>query len=150
MNSQSYVRILVAVAIGAVVGMGGSLFFYAKGYSYLSNDPTACANCHVMGDHLASWGHSSHKAVAACNDCHLPQGLVQKAWAKGMNGLLHGAAFTQGGYPDPLQIRPGNREIVEAACRSCHQDIVHAIDRASAENNPLTCVKCHVEVGHPR
>jgi hypothetical protein len=29
-------------------------FVYAKGYSYLTNDPGACANCHIMADHPPS------------------------------------------------------------------------------------------------
>lgn len=45
-------RALVAVAAallsGAVVGIGGFTFVYARGGAYLTNDPTACANCHVM------------------------------------------------------------------------------------------------------
>ena len=34
--------------IGLALGVGAYTFVYAKGYSYLSNDPQACANCHVM------------------------------------------------------------------------------------------------------
>ena len=45
----------IAVAIGAAIGLGGFTFVYAKGYSYLSNDPNACANCHIMRDHLDAY-----------------------------------------------------------------------------------------------
>ena len=34
----------IALAIGAVAGLGGFTFVYAKGGSYLGNDPAACAN----------------------------------------------------------------------------------------------------------
>ena len=35
--------IVVGVLIGVVVGVGSYTFIYAKGYSYLTNDPRACA-----------------------------------------------------------------------------------------------------------
>jgi len=44
----SLAMIILGVLIGVVIGVGGYTFIYAKGYSYLTNDPAACANCHVM------------------------------------------------------------------------------------------------------
>jgi formate-dependent nitrite reductase cytochrome c552 subunit len=38
----------IALAIGAVMGLGGFTFVHAKGASYLRNDLNACANCHIM------------------------------------------------------------------------------------------------------
>ena len=86
--------ILVAVLFGAAVGIGSYTFAYAKGGSYLRNDPQACANCHVMGDHYASWLKSSHRAVAGCNDCHTPPGTIPKYLSKAGNGFRHASAFT--------------------------------------------------------
>ncbi|RYE57570.1 MAG: hypothetical protein EOP20_07245, partial [Hyphomicrobiales bacterium] len=70
---------VIAVSIGAAVGLGGYTFVYAKGASYLGNDPNACANCHVMQDHLDGWYKSSHRSVATCNDCHTPAGFPSPA-----------------------------------------------------------------------
>jgi cytochrome c nitrite reductase small subunit len=46
------VRAPVAVAIGSVIavvlGIGGYTFVYARRASGLTNDPAACANCHIM------------------------------------------------------------------------------------------------------
>jgi cytochrome c nitrite reductase small subunit len=56
--------VVIALAIGTALGLGGFTFVYAKGYSYLRNDPNACANCHVMRDHLDAYVKSSHRAVA--------------------------------------------------------------------------------------
>lgn len=39
---------LAAVVVGFVAGMGAYTFVYARGASYLTNDPSACVNCHVM------------------------------------------------------------------------------------------------------
>ena len=62
--------IAASLAIGLAIGIGAYTFVYAKGGSYLTNDPAACANCHIMDEHYAAWQKSSHHAVAGCNDCH--------------------------------------------------------------------------------
>ena len=36
-----------AVLAGVAAGVGGFTFVYARGYSYLTNDPKACVNCHT-------------------------------------------------------------------------------------------------------
>jgi len=46
------------------------VFTLAKGLSYLSSDPKACINCHVMNTSYATWQHSSHSQVK-CIECHL-------------------------------------------------------------------------------
>ena len=53
--------VVIAGALGAMAGIGGYTFVYAKGASYLGNDPNACANCHIMQDHLDGWIKSSHR-----------------------------------------------------------------------------------------
>ncbi|WP_373046746.1 cytochrome c nitrite reductase small subunit [Vulgatibacter sp.] len=139
----------LAVAIGAAVGTGGYTFVYAKGYSYLQDDPTACANCHVMENHYAGWTKSSHRSVATCNDCHAPTGLVAKYVNKADNGFWHGLKFTTGEFKDPIQIRAHNREITEAACRNCHGALVDQMDTAHADAEGVSCIRCHGSVGHP-
>lgn len=52
----------IALVMGSVVGLGAYTFVYAKGASYLSNDPRACANCHIMQDHLDGWIKASHRS----------------------------------------------------------------------------------------
>ncbi|MDX1495326.1 MAG: NapC/NirT family cytochrome c, partial [Longimicrobiales bacterium] len=64
--------LVTAVLLGAAIGLGGFTFVYAKGHSYLTDDPGACANCHIMDDHYAAWLKSSHAQTATCNDCHTP------------------------------------------------------------------------------
>ena len=72
MRGSLAVSIIVAVLAGLVIGLGGYTFLYAKGYSYLTNDPQACTNCHVMQAQYDAWVKSSHHSVAVCNDCHTP------------------------------------------------------------------------------
>lgn len=145
-------QILVA-AFGLLVGIGVFTFVYARGGSYLTNDPQACANCHVMEEQLSGWTKSSHHAVAVCNDCHAPHTFFGKYSTKALNGFFHSWAFTTGRFPDPIQITPRNRQIAEAACRHCHGEIVEAVDSprsapAGAHQAGESCLRCHSEVGH--
>ncbi len=139
----------IALLIGAVVGLGGFTFIYAKGGSYLGNDPASCANCHIMQDHLDAYVKSSHRSVATCNDCHTPPGLVPKYLTKAEHGFFHSLAFTTGDFHDPIQIKDRSRRVTENACRKCHQDIVHEIDTTSAREGSMSCIRCHATVGHP-
>jgi cytochrome c nitrite reductase small subunit len=141
-------HLLVAVVLGTLIGLGGYTFVYAKGYSYVTNDPAACANCHVMENHFSAWTKSSHRAVAVCNDCHTPPGLVPKYATKALNGWNHSLAFTTGRFPEPIQITPRNTAVTEQACRKCHQEIVSAIEGPHPETNRLSCIRCHGTVGH--
>ncbi|MBM3984743.1 MAG: cytochrome c nitrite reductase small subunit [Planctomycetes bacterium] len=147
--------VLLAALVGVTGGVGGFTFVYAKGASYLGNDPQTCANCHVMREHLDAWTKSSHRSVATCNDCHAPDDVLGKYATKGRNGLLHSVAFTTGEFPDPLRIKPGNLAIAEANCRRCHETLVDVIDRLDAggpghDGSGLSCTACHKHVGHSR
>lgn len=149
-RSARIISIALAVVVGGAAGIGAYTFVYAEGGSYLTNDPAACANCHVMQGHYDAWAKSSHHAVAACNDCHTPHDSLDKLLTKGVNGFNHSLAFTTGRFHEPIHITPRNRAIVESACRHCHEDIVSAIDRLPRQGIGLSCVRCHAEVGHPR
>jgi len=143
--------VAIAGLAGIVAGLGGYTFFYAEGASYLTNNPQACANCHVMKEQLDGWMKSSHHAVAVCNDCHAPHNFIGKYLTKGINGWNHSWAFTTGRFPDPIRITPFNHRITENACRHCHQDIVDTIDTVHAEassQGALSCTRCHPNVGH--
>ena len=142
--------IALGVTLGAAFGIGAYTFIYAKGYSYLSNDPSACANCHVMQEHYDGWLRSSHRAVAVCNDCHTPSGLFGKYMTKASNGFWHSYYFTLGNFHEPIQITARNRRITENACRKCHQEIVESIEGPHADSANISCVRCHSTVGHLR
>lgn len=138
---------LLAVSVGLAVGTGGFTFVYGQGASYLTNDPQACANCHVMEGHLDGWLQSSHRNVAVCNDCHAPHDLLGKYLTKARNGWAHSVAFTTGNFPEHLRITEFNREVTEAACRDCHQEVALAVDGMDG-TEPRSCVTCHADVGH--
>ena len=147
--------LVLAVLVGFAVGIGFYTFVYAKGSSYLTNDPRACANCHIMSDHFAGWVKSPHHGVASCNDCHTPHGLLGKYVTKASNGFWHSYGFTTGRFPEPIRIKPRNRAVTERACRHCHAEVTEAIAGPHRERpedvgaGGLSCVKCHDSVGHP-
>ena len=161
--------IAAALAIGLAIGLGAFTFVYARGASYLTNDPAACGNCHIMREHLDAWMKSSHHAVATCNDCHTPHNFIGKYATKASNGFWHSFYFTTGRFPDPLRITEGNRAVTEGACRHCHAAIVAAIDPRGRHTKPashaaspagtpasppadesgqLSCIRCHRYAGH--
>jgi cytochrome c nitrite reductase small subunit len=59
MRWETVGAIALGAAIGLAVGVGGYTFVYARGGSYLTDDPAACANCHVMREQYDGWIKSS-------------------------------------------------------------------------------------------
>lgn len=142
------VPLALVVALGVLGGIGAFTFGYGEGWAYLSNDPAACANCHVMQGHFDSWQHSGHRHVAVCNDCHLPHNFVGKWWVKADNGFFHSLAFTTGNFPEPIRIKPRNRRVTQGACLHCHSDFVHEMLPAEPGEDMLLCIHCHSNAGH--
>ena len=147
MKTSFKVSLILAVLAGAVIGVGGYTFIYAKGYSYISNDPTACTNCHVMRSQYDGWVKSSHRNAATCNDCHTPHNFAGKYAVKARNGFFHSFYFTTGLFPDNIQITASSKEVTEQACRHCHSEITTAID-AHRSDSGISCTRCHNSVGH--
>lgn len=139
--------LVIAAIGGGVLGLGGYTFLYADGGSYLSDDPAACVNCHVMRDVYDGWHNGTHKAVAACNDCHTPHRFPDKYVVKGINGWNHSVAFTRGGFHEPIRITGLNRAVALENCLYCHGDMVVAISH-EAGDDPTDCLRCHEGVGH--
>jgi cytochrome c nitrite reductase small subunit len=140
--------LFLAAIVGALCGVGLYTFGYAKGASYLTNDPQACANCHVMRDQYEGWMKSSHGKVAVCNDCHTPPGFVAKYGTKALNGFFHSLAFTSGHFPDEIRITSRNFAVTESACLKCHADVVDSIRATRQHSADVSCIRCHRTVGH--
>lgn len=142
--------LIVGCLVGMAAGLGTFTFVYAKGSSYLTNDPAACANCHVMNEQYSGWIKSSHRSVAVCNDCHTPHTFAGKYATKMRNGFWHSFYFTSGTFPEPIQITPPSRAIAEATCRDCHGEIASAIDHGDEHGQRSACTRCHAGVGHAK
>ena len=174
MKRSTKAGLVLGVVFGLALGVGAYTFIYAKGGSYLTNDPKACVNCHIMQDQYDGWLKSSHRSVATCNDCHAPADFIGKYSTKAQNGFWHSFYFTTGRYPNPITITPRDRQITERACRSCHAELTAAITPGAhvtgaargtwrtsdgrteaaagaateVEDRSASCVRCHATVGH--
>lgn len=150
MGLQLAKLIILGVGLGLAVGVGVYTFWYGKGYSYMSNDPTACANCHIMDEQYSGWLKASHRAVATCNDCHTPHDFFGKYYTKASNGFWHSYYFTTGTFHEPIRINERNLRVAEESCRYCHQDMVHSITISADESasEEISCIRCHRNVGH--
>lgn len=140
--------VLLAVIVGALLGLGLFTFGYARGASYLTDDPVSCGNCHVMRENIESWLKSSHGKVAVCNDCHTPPGFAGKYTTKAVNGFFHSLAFTTQRFPDEIHITERNFKVTEKACLKCHEDIVQGIRGSRTHGADVSCIGCHRTVGH--
>jgi cytochrome c nitrite reductase small subunit len=149
MNGGRTSIVIAAVVIGVAFGLGSYTFAYARGWSYMTDDPKACANCHVMNEQYDGWVKSSHRGVAVCNDCHVPHNVVGKYVTKARNGFWHSYYFTTGTFPEPIRALPASRTIAEANCRRCHGPVVDAMGTpAHAGSRDISCIRCHGSVGH--
>ena len=150
-NVQTIKLIIVGIAVGLALGIGIYTFVYAKGYSYMSNNPATCANCHIMQEQYDGWQKSSHHTVATCNDCHTPHDFFGKYYVKASNGFWHSYYFTLGGFHEPIQIKGSNLRVTEQSCRECHRDMVESItvSHRKEEIDAVSCISCHRNVGHP-
>lgn len=141
--------VFLAGLIGVLAGVSTFTFGYAEGLSYLSDDPAACMNCHVMREHYDGWSKSPHHAFATCNDCHVPQATVPKYIAKAVHGYRHSKAFTFQDFHEPIRITPGDLDIVQANCLRCHQDLVSELPGHGGTGGvAVDCVSCHSGIGH--
>jgi cytochrome c nitrite reductase small subunit len=141
------VWVLLALLFGAIAGLGMFTFAYAEGASYLSDDPKACRNCHIMNDVYDAWERGPHHAVATCNDCHIPHTFPDKYVVKALNGFNHSAAFTLQNFHEPIQITPFNKNVALNNCLYCHGDFVSQINH-QGQANLEDCTRCHATIGH--
>ncbi|HEX2838875.1 MAG TPA: cytochrome c nitrite reductase small subunit [Phycisphaerales bacterium] len=151
--SRTRAALIVTALIGVFVGLAAATFDYAEGTSYLSNDPNACVNCHIMRDQFNSWQLSAHHAHATCNDCHVPHDLVGKYVTKMDHGYRHSKGFTFNDFHEPIQIKESSLRVVENNCVRCHGSFVGDLTIAHAalvgdKVEPRACSRCHASAGH--
>ncbi len=143
------IKLLTGISVGLMIGVSGFTFHFASGTSYLSKDPRACLNCHIMRDQFDSWEKSSHHAVAGCVDCHIPRKGLAKWSAKIDNGFQHSTAFTLQNFHEPIQITSRNSKILQSNCLECHASIAsQLVGFGYSDTSEMSCVRCHIQVGH--
>lgn len=150
-------RVPVIVAAGMFSGLAVLTFHISNASSYLTDDPRACVNCHVMAPHYATWQHSSHARVAACNDCHVPQGNPALKYAfKAMDGSRHAFMFTFRLEPEVIRIHAPGQWTVQNNCIRCHEGLAGHARYLAADWHQVRrgegrlCWDCHRETPHGR
>lgn len=148
-------KLPVTILLGISVGLFVFLFYVSNAYSYLSDNPKTCVNCHIMTPQYATWFHSSHREYATCNDCHVPHNnIVNSYYFKAKDGLRHATVFTMRAEPQAIIIKDEGHKVVHQNCIRCHN---HLIDDPKMntihagfynERTDRTCWECHKEVPH--
>jgi len=148
-------RLPVLMLLGIFFGLGVLVMYLSNAVSYLSNDPMACINCHVMATQYATWERGSHGRATTCNDCHVPHDNIIRTYAfKASDGLRHATMFTFRLEPQVMHIKEAGIRVVQENCIRCHGHLVHKVSSGSitamhaAAGEGLLCWDCHREVPH--
>jgi cytochrome c nitrite reductase small subunit len=150
-------RVVMFVLLGIMIGLGLTTFRLSNAISYLSDEPEACINCHVMTPQYSTWLHSSHRERASCNDCHVPHdNIFKKYWFKANDGLRHSFMFTFRLEPQVIKINSAGKEVMQDNCIRCHESQVSAASIINVDlekhmrGDGHLCWDCHREVPHGR
>ncbi len=146
------------IITGAFVGLFIYSFTVSRAYSYLSDNPRTCVNCHLMSPYYATWTHSSHGRNTTCIDCHVPHNnIFNKYFFKAKDGLRHSAVFTIRGEKTALQAIPASSQVIMNNCIRCHEQLNTEFVKTGRmdfkemkKNNGHACWDCHRDVPHTR
>lgn len=148
-------RLKATILMGCIAGLGVYSLKLGNATSYLSDNPKACINCHIMTPQYLTWNHSSHREVAHCNDCHVPHNnIFNKYYFKAKDGLYHSAVFTLGAEPEVIRAREPSVKVIQNNCIRCHKDQVTDarmegfVEGHCEKRTDRLCWDCHKEVPH--
>jgi len=158
METKDMMKYVATLSVLAAVGMFAYLAHASKMFSYMSEDPKVCINCHTMNTEYATWQHSSHREWTTCVECHLPQEpFIDKILAKSRDGFKHSYAMTFRTYQgENIRISESAKKRIQANCITCHDEIVSQI-MANSKLYPTNedsmqidrkCWSCHRTVPH--
>lgn len=146
-------RVPLIIFAGFFTGIAAVGFYLSAVWSYASDSPSACVNCHIMGPQYATWSHSSHRERAHCNDCHVPNdNIASHYFFKAKDGTRHAAMFTFRLEPQVIRIKHEGRDVVQQNCLRCHQQVNMKVMFAAntTMNQKRYCTDCHRDVPHGR
>ncbi|MBL8061269.1 MAG: cytochrome c nitrite reductase small subunit [Chthonomonas sp.] len=145
------IRMASFASLGVFFGTAAYVTQISRATSYLSDEPEACINCHIMKPFYASWKHSAHARVATCNDCHVPHDNILEKYAyKAKDGMRHSTMFTLRMEPQVLRATDEAKKVIQANCLRCHSSLVEDLKGFEAHAADRSCVECHREVPHGR
>ena len=149
-------KLAAIIAGGVLCGLGSYTLYASRAWTYLSDDPATCVNCHIMGPYYATWNHSSHSRNATCNDCHVPHENMVKKWMfKGMDGMKHVGAFLTKSEPQAIQAEEASAQVIMNNCIRCHTQLTNEFVDVGRIDYMITligdgkaCWDCHRDVPH--
>lgn len=154
-TNQNYRRFLIPTLVGTLLGLMFFVFYISKAYSYLSDNPKTCVNCHIMAPEYATWFHSSHGRATTCNDCHVPHdNVVRKYYFKAMDGMRHASMFALKMEPQVIKIKEPGEMVVQENCIRCHGNLNSVVGTAKVtaemahKDEGKLCWECHRDVPH--
>ena len=159
MKEKSTLKIIAIIAFIIAAIFFVYMAYIAKAWSYLSKDPKACINCHVMNTQYATWQHSAHGvAGVTCVECHLPtDSFINKYKSKAIDGWNHTLAFTFDTYNPAIKISEDGARRVQDNCISCHASLTSQIVTNADKyhnfvqpyvENGRKCWDCHKSTPH--
>lgn len=144
-------RLLSLGAVVVLIGMAIYVGRISEAASYLSDDPRACVNCHIMNPQYTTWRHSSHARVTNCNDCHVPHtSVLAKYYFKMKDGFRHSLLFTLRKERQVIQAIPESKAVIQQNCIRCHARTLDAVGAPIHSDFTRQCTDCHREVPHGR
>lgn len=150
-------KLPVVIILGIFLGLVATAFHISNASSYLSDNPRACINCHLMYPQYATWQHSSHREHATCNDCHVPHdNFIRKYYFKASDGRRHATVFTLRMEPQVIRINEAGKQVVQENCIRCHINQINSVTAMQVtgknykEGKGHLCWDCHREVPHGR
>jgi cytochrome c nitrite reductase small subunit len=150
-------KVPVIFVSGILAGLFIYVFYISKAYSYLSDNPKTCVNCHIMAPQYATWTHSAHREVTNCNDCHVPHNNVfNKYFFKAKDGMRHATIFTLRKEPQVIFIHEAGQKVVQNNCIRCHSNTLTdskmlALTKEYHQyRTERKCWECHRETPHGR
>ncbi|MFV0505166.1 MAG: cytochrome c nitrite reductase small subunit [Bacteroidales bacterium] len=149
-------QIPFTILFGVLGGLLVYTFYMSRAWSYASDDPSTCVNCHVMQSQYSSWFHSSHRERANCNNCHVPQDNVFSKYAfKAKDGLYHSYVFSTRQEPQVIRAKEASSGVIMDNCIRCHSDLNTTIVNTGTvcfkdtkEGKGKACWECHRDVAH--
>ena len=151
-------KMFLLVMGGLVVGLGGLFMYLLRMHTYLTDDPAACVNCHIMTPYYATWMHSSHARDATCNDCHVPHNnIFAKYFFKAKDGMNHVRKFVTFNERQAITAEDASAGVIMDNCIRCHtqlnQEFVNTgmISYVDTKNGKgKACWDCHTDVPHTK
>jgi cytochrome c nitrite reductase small subunit len=147
----------VILTLGVLTGVVFVVLYISNAWSYLSDDPTACMNCHIMAPQYATWEKGSHGRVTNCNDCHVPHNnFVRKYLFKASDGLRHASIFTFRLEPDVIRVKSAGIGVIQENCIRCHIRLIECNSLVTVTLETVNhgdgklCWDCHRETPHGR